>query len=289
MTQYSILINTCDKFEDCWDPFFKLFKLYWPDCKGKIYLNTEYKDYSYPGLDIIAIKCCKRHHIPHSKQATWSQCLKWALEETNTDIILYMQEDYFLNAPANNVLFTELLDLFAHNTDMHCLQISPSTDGSDGSTKYKHIDIIKRTYRYRIGCQTALWKRNVLYSYIKEKESAWDFEEFASERAHYIPHNFYIINRQWLNTNPIIPYLATGIIQGRWWEPVVNLFKDHGIVVDFSKRGFVGEAKSKPFLKRIKHRFYKTFKLMTHYPELIYLHWKYKNASIDKPISSTHE
>lgn len=73
------------------------------------------------------------------------------------------------------------------------------------------------------------------------------------------------------------------------WEPVVNLFKDHGIVIDFSKRGFVGEAKSKPFLKRIKHHFYKTFKLMIHYPELIYLHSKYKNASIDKPISITHE
>ena len=87
MTKYSILINTCDKFEDCWNPFFKLFKLYWPDCSGIIYLNTEYKDYSYPGLNIIPVKGCVKHQIPHNKRATWSQCLKWALEEMDTDIV----------------------------------------------------------------------------------------------------------------------------------------------------------------------------------------------------------
>jgi hypothetical protein len=56
MGQYSILVNTCDKFEDCWDPFFKLFKFYWPDYTGTIYLNTEYKDYSFEGLTIVSLK-----------------------------------------------------------------------------------------------------------------------------------------------------------------------------------------------------------------------------------------
>ena len=67
---YSILINTCDKFDDCWDPFFKLWSLYWTDCSGKIYLNTEYKDYSYPKLNITTIKGCERHRIPKEKHAT---------------------------------------------------------------------------------------------------------------------------------------------------------------------------------------------------------------------------
>lgn len=54
--EYSILINTCDKFEDCWNPFFKLWSIFWKDCKGHIFLNTEYKDFSYPGLNIKAVK-----------------------------------------------------------------------------------------------------------------------------------------------------------------------------------------------------------------------------------------
>ncbi len=39
--QLTVFINTSDNFEDCWDPFFKLFRLYWPDCPYKIVLNTE--------------------------------------------------------------------------------------------------------------------------------------------------------------------------------------------------------------------------------------------------------
>lgn len=274
---YSILINTCDKFEDCWDPFFKLWSLYWKDCTGKIYLNTEYKGYSYPGLDITAIKGCEKHHIPKNKRATWSQCLKWALEEMDTDIVLYMQEDYFLNAPVNTNLFNRYLELITNEPLMHCLHLSPAAGGSGGSSQYEHIDVMKKKYRYRVGCQAALWKRDILLSYIKERESAWDFEEFASERARYIPHNFYLLNKDWLQKNPVLPYLATGIIQGRWWEPVASLFEQHNITLDFSKRGFVKDAPPKPISKRIDYRIHKIPKLLIHYFELLHLRIKHKN------------
>ena len=89
MKNYSILINTCDNFEVCWIPFFKLFKKFWPNYKGKIYLNTELKEYQHSGLNIISIKNEKLGK-------KWSQCLKYALEFIDEEYILYMQEDYFL-------------------------------------------------------------------------------------------------------------------------------------------------------------------------------------------------
>ena len=68
--KYAILVNTCDKFEDCWEPFFKLFALYWPDYKGPIYLNTEYKTFTYGNLNIISLKICEKKK-DHS-EITWS-------------------------------------------------------------------------------------------------------------------------------------------------------------------------------------------------------------------------
>lgn len=94
--KYSILVNTCDNFEDCWNPFFTLFKKYWSDYAGTIFLNTEYKTYEYSGLTIVPIQGCLKNKYPRTKRPTWSQCLKWALESINTDIILYLQEDYFI-------------------------------------------------------------------------------------------------------------------------------------------------------------------------------------------------
>ena len=69
--KYSIVVNTCDSYSDCWEPFFKLFSVFWKDCKGEIFLNTEYKDYSFPGLDIIPTKVCEKRNFPKDKRMPW--------------------------------------------------------------------------------------------------------------------------------------------------------------------------------------------------------------------------
>lgn len=101
MKSYSILVNTCDSFEDCWEPFFRLWSLYWPDCPARVYLNTEYKTYSGPEKNVVSLRSCAGRTIPGRRRATWSECLKWALEAMETDTVLYMQEDYFLTAPVD--------------------------------------------------------------------------------------------------------------------------------------------------------------------------------------------
>ena len=180
---YSILINTCDKFDDCWDPFFKLWSLHWTDCSGKIYLNTEYKDYSYPELDITAVKGCERHHIPKEKRATWSQCLKWALETMDTDIILYMQEDYFLKDTVKNEIIENYVQLMTEHSDIACIQLTDQAVLDCGGSEYERLNAVILKQRYRVSCQAALWRKQELLEIIREQESAWEFEEFGSQRS----------------------------------------------------------------------------------------------------------
>ena len=106
--RYSIFINTTDSFEDCWEPFFKLFKQYWPEYNGKIYLNTETKEYFYSGLNIISIQ-------NGLEGKPWSQCLKHALELIDEEYMLYMQEDYFLHSPVKNSLMEAFFKKFKEN------------------------------------------------------------------------------------------------------------------------------------------------------------------------------
>lgn len=163
---YSILINTCDKFDDCWDPFFKLWSLHWTDCSGKIYLNTEYKDYSYPELDITAVKGCERHHIPKEKRATWSQCLKWALETMDTDIILYMQEDYFLKDTVKNEIIENYVQLMTEHSDIACIQLTDQAVLDCGGSEYERLNAVILKQRYRVSCQAALWRKQELLEII---------------------------------------------------------------------------------------------------------------------------
>ncbi len=248
MNDYSILINTCDKFEDCWNPFFKLWNLYWPDCKGKVYLNTEFKDYVYPGLDIIPVKGCVGKQYK-GKYATWSQCLRWALERIDSDVILYMQEDYFLNDYVKNDIVEEYVKLMYDKPDLSCIQLTHHGIPSLSPTEYNHLHYSDPNYFSYLSCQASLWRKEIMMSLIRDHETAWNFEWWGSKRAKYMGLEFLTINHSWLKKEGvIIPYIATGIIGGRWYRPVVELFKDHQIEMDYSKRGFY--EKKKPNVKK---------------------------------------
>ena len=41
----TILVNSCDKYEDAWEPFFVLLEKYWIDHPRKILLNSETIEY----------------------------------------------------------------------------------------------------------------------------------------------------------------------------------------------------------------------------------------------------
>ena len=87
--QLTVFVNTSDNFEDCWDPFFKLFCLYWPNCPYKIVLNTEKKDYKFEGLNIT----CSKVSSGEQGRLGWSECLERSIDQIAILYIFYIQED----------------------------------------------------------------------------------------------------------------------------------------------------------------------------------------------------
>lgn len=252
MKKYSILINTCDKFDDCWSPFFKLFSIYWSDCTAQLYLNTEYKQYNYEGLKISSIQGCMTHNIPKNERATWSECLLWALESIDSDIILYMQEDYFLTDNVKNEIVENYVSLMNDNPDIHCIQLTHPSVKPLNRSKYTNLYTVDKQHWSVVSCQASLWRKDILKQYIRTYESAWNFEWWGSKRAAILDHNFYIVDNKWVVNGQfaIIPYIFTGIIGGKWFKPVVELFNNHDIVVDYDKRGFYEDKKSTYFDKQ---------------------------------------
>jgi len=254
--QYALLINTCDKFEDCWYPFFKLFSIYWKDYGGKIYLNTEYKHFSYDGLNIIPVQGCVKQDIPKTKIATWSQCLLWALDEIDSEIILYMQEDYFLKDHVKSHLVNDFVQLMQQNPDIECIQLRPGVKQGERSD-YNHLNKIRMNKGdvCILCCQASLWKKSTFLKFLRDYESAWDFELWGSRRARFLTSNLFVVNEEMLKQETeIIPYIETGIIQGKWLQLVPKLFSDHHIEIDFSKRGFVQDTGKPTIIERIKLR-----------------------------------
>lgn len=252
MDNFSILVNTTDSFEECWVPFFTLFKEYWPAYSGKIYLNTETKSFTFPGLNIISIKNNRR---TPDKRITWSECLKRALNSIDSEIILYMQEDYFLKDAVKDQLVEKYAEMMRSNPDIHCIHLTDQGVPAERASDLEGLWSVPIKHQHRLSCQAALWRKNILMQYLRSYESAWNFEWWGSKRAAILKHNFYTVdkNRVKLNQFEIIPYIFTGIIGGRWFKEVIPLFASKQLNIDFSQRGFY-EEKTKTLLSRIKSK-----------------------------------
>jgi hypothetical protein len=236
-SKFSILINTTDSFEDCWFPFFTLFKKYWPEYQGKIYLNTETKTYTHEGLTII----CLQNNINNpNTRITWSECLKRALNLIEDDIILYMQDDYFLKNYVKNHIVENFVNLMHTNSEIDCIHLTNQGPPCGLNSQFDNLYIIPKVHKDRISCQAALWKKDTLKLYPRKYETAWNFEWWGSKRAAILNHNFFVVDSHWikLNSFEIIPYLFTAVIGGRWLKEVVPLCESHNIKLDYSKRGF---------------------------------------------------
>ncbi len=268
--KYSIIVNTCDKFEDCWDPFFKLFAKYWNNCTGKIYLNTEIKDYHYSNLDIIPVQGCLGKTI-EGKYATWSQCLAWALDKIPDEIILYLQEDYFIKAKVDNDIIERYVNLMVEHPDISCIHLTDQGTKPSKLKSYDDLFVADCKQDYLVSCQAALWRKTELRRIIRTRESAWEFEKLGSKRAKDYKSVYLCVDRKKvvLNKSEIIPYVFTGIVKGKWIKEVPALFEANGIVIDYSKRGFWDKNVSRPLLLRVRHFLGTLPNLLLYYIELI--------------------
>ena len=233
-----ILVNTSDSFEDCWNPFFTLFDKYWINCKYPIFLNTEFKDYQFKGLNIVSTKV---HSKTKDRRLTWSECLIGALEEINAPLILYFQEDYFIDQPVDSQFIENMVDVMIKNPDIKKLGlITTDTQGPFKKSDFEKLSKISQKAKYRISTQVGIWRKETLLSYLRAEENGWMFEIFGTWRSRKVKELFLTISRDVFTTHKASPihYIHTGIIKGKWHPEIPKIFRENGIEVDFTQRGF---------------------------------------------------
>lgn len=245
--KFTLIVNSSDGFEDCWYPYFTLLKKYWSDLDQPILLNTEFKDYSFSDLDIISSKV---HVGITDRKLTWSECLIKAIEKVGTPLILYMQEDYFLEQTVNNNIILEFADLMLKDSSIKYIGLTDI--GNCGPFKVYDYDerlSVVGNSKYRISTQAGLWRKEILLSYLRPEENGWMFEIFGTRRSKKRNEIFLTSNRDLYskNNNPIITYEHTGIIKGQWHKAMPALFEKEGIDNNFDLRGIY---RPKPILAR---------------------------------------
>ena len=231
----TMLVNSSDGFEDCWAPFFELLYAHWPDCNYPVLLNTEEKNWSFPKRNIRASRVAANEQ----RRLSWSECLIRAINQIETLLLLYFQEDYFLDSPVRVNLIEDAIKLMLDNPEIgHIALTKHGSFGPFEAYPVEGFSQIRQDARYRISTQAGLWRPNVLRSYLEPKENGWMFEIFGTWRAQKRPDIFLVADFSPEAGGPAIDYVHTGIIKGKWHPLMPDLFAKHKINIDFTKRGF---------------------------------------------------
>jgi hypothetical protein len=157
-----------------------------------------------------------------------------------TPLVLYLQEDYFLERPVR----VDLIDRWAARmlADPTIHHIGLTHFGSRGpfhETEDAALCRIDPKARYRLSCQAGLWRVDTLASHVRPDDNGWTFEILGSVRASRVEETFLTVNPAIFRAEGdlVVAYTHTGIIKGRWHPAIPELFARHGLAMDFSRRG----------------------------------------------------
>ena len=231
---FTLLVNSCDKFEDTWDPCFTLLKA--QGARGLetdgVLLVTERKDYAFEGFDVRAT----RPNLRIGESPTWSARLLDALDAVRTPLVLYMQDDYFVERPLDVDLINDLAREMIEDPGIGHIGLTHiGSRGPFEPTDDPRLRRIAPRAGYRVSTQAGLWRVPVLRSYVRPDENIWMFEIYGTRRAWHRKEEFLTVARE--RPSPF-SYVHTGIVKGRWHRAIPALFARYGIPMDFARRGF---------------------------------------------------
>lgn len=251
-TDVTILVNSCDLYEDAWYPFFKLLKIQWPQCeKYNIVFNTESIPFHCDFLNIR--NYCGEKSIP------WSERLKNCLDTIDSKYIIFFLEDFFLKGPVNTKVLNACLKLLDENQNVGCVSLVPELSINDpywktkGQYDYYFTEIVSS--KARINAMTAIWKKDFLYKLLKNREDPWEFERNATIRAKLSRKKVYC--PVFHLDSPVFDYKflvksGYGISSRKWLPRNKQLFEKYDIHVNFERLGWYPEISKTANIKKRK-------------------------------------
>ena len=240
----TVLVNSCDAYQDLWNPFFTLYKKYFTLENVRLILNTETENFSFDGLEIECI------HPKHS-DITYGERILNVLSQVNTPYVIILLDDFFIRKPIDVKKINQIIQWMDNDKSIvyfNCDVMNKSYIDYEVN-KYKGFRRLAPGNDYILSLQAAIWRTDKLKKYWRYKVSAWEWEDYTNLTAALCNRDkFYV---------PLLPKYKFinygndceiwGVYRGKWVkEDVVSLFQKEGISVDFSQRGFLDTLQSTP-------------------------------------------
>jgi len=210
-----VLMITCKRYEQVWEPFITLFKRYWPDCPYRFIMGTDVG--SYDEVEVISI----------GKDLGWSDNCIYLLNQIKADRIILFFEDFL---PTEKFNTDRIRRLVRHSYDYNvgCLRLAPCPGPSAAWHGTESLGTLQPQDPYRFSLQTAIWDRSLLLKLLRPGENGWQTEAHGTKRARVRSEPFLSV---WRGQTPI-PYIITAVVKGVWLDAALDILKKENIPMD---------------------------------------------------------
>ena len=233
MTNYSILVNSCDSYSDLWEPFFKLLKIHWPEIvEHEVFLNTETKAFFMPGIDL------RKPSLSELDCTTWSKRFKTCLDQIHTKYVIILLDDFFLEKDVDVAKLSECVAIMERDETIKNFSFVPTLWPNKDDGVFADFELKNKKSPYLLNLQAGLWRTEELKSLVRENETPWEFEEWGTHRAAKAGGKYYVAKEGCPQVFTYNWKPGGAVHRGKWTTGVDELLKEIDVDMDFSIRGW---------------------------------------------------
>jgi hypothetical protein len=219
-----LLVISCDRYADVWQPFFTIFFRQWPACPFAVHLGTNHATYPDPRVRMI--------HVGDDR--SWASGVRSMLDALGTEHVLIFLEDFLIEEPVDDAMVRRLAAIaVAEKERVASVRLSPLPPPSRVPEaplpQYPELGIVAPRTPYRVSAQPAIWRTDVLRRLLVPGFSAWQFEEIGTQMSEQMREEF------WGPFRPSVIY-DHGIEKGKWKPEGLRICRELGVPVDLAAR-----------------------------------------------------
>ncbi len=234
----TIVVNTCDAYEDVLNIFFCALHEYWPDCPYPIVINTEsssYNSHNYPAR--------VHHYAKMNGEDDWGDRLRSTLSSIQTEFVLMIYDDFILNrAVSNKSIQSALQLLLTKKNAVVTYLINTNLPLREANADGMFIQV-KDKVDYRLNSAPAIWRRESLKNYTAIMDTPWAWEVFGSYRTWGDGQVFYSLNPNQPDVYSYNHSKGGAIYRGKWVKDVVDqVVNKYNLKIDWNVRGYSSDT-----------------------------------------------
>lgn len=217
---FKIVVMSCDKNQDLFEPFHRCMEKYWHNHPEIIYSTETIVNPYYKTI-------CR--DLPIEK---WTKRVYETVKDLPCRNVLLMVDDIFLREQVNNDFIWGLCDYVKNN--VAALNFEFSFDKQD--IPYNNIINLRNPLgKFKLSCMCQMWQKRIMLKLFNVENDPWKFEK-DNKASNYD----YLIskNGNFLNWGKKKDDWRWGVVRGKWTQECKEFFEKEGIEMDYGKRGF---------------------------------------------------